>query len=153
MLDTVATLNDIATFQYSVLKNLLKDATAEELDWKIHPEAVSSRWIIGHLGWFEDYISDAIENTGLYQAAKGRQSYAFDNLDQFLAKVDKARDRRLALYEDLRKEDLERKILLVGEYDIPIRILIRVHAEHFSGHVHQIQLIRGTYNRAYGNDK
>ncbi len=153
MLDAVANYNDLSSFHYDNLSKLLTGITGEELNWHIHPEAMNIRWIMGHLYWFEDWVADAIENTGRYGQDKGPLAYEFEDLDPLLIDFDKANKRRIKIYELLTETDLEKEIDYFGAYSVNVLSLIRTHAGHTAGHRYQIRMIRGTYSRANQTDK
>ena len=54
---------------------------------------------------------------------------------------------------DLSAVDLERDIVFVGRYTLPISDLLQTHALHLAGHRFQVRYIRGCYSRAMGTDK
>ena len=153
MLESVTNFDGLASYQYGFMKQILTGISPEELDWKIHPEANTIRWIVGHLHWFEDWMVDAIEATGRYGQDKKPTAYAFDDLDAFLTEFDKAKARRLNVYETLTESDLAKEIDYFGAYNVSIFTLIRTHAGHITGHNYQIRFIRGTYSRAHKTDK
>lgn len=153
MLEPVSVLNEVSVFHYQNFRKLLKGISKEELDWHIHPDANSIRWNLGHLRWFEDWISDAIENTGRYGKDTGPLAYDFDDLETFLADFDKANERRIKVYESLTEADLSREIDYFGAYTMSVFGLVRTHAGHTAGHRYQIRMIRGTYSRANKTDK
>ena len=52
--------------QYQGLWANMQGITEAEVDWKMHPEANTIRWIIGHLTWFDEWVADAMNESGLY---------------------------------------------------------------------------------------
>lgn len=153
MLESVANFNKLSEFHYHDLRKLLTGLTEEELDWHIHPEANTIRWILGHLRWFEDWTADAIESTGRYGKDMGPLAYEFDDLELFLDDYDKANERRVKVYSSLTEADMEREVDYFGAYNASISSLVGTHAGHTAGHRYQIRMIRGTYSRAKGTDK
>ncbi len=69
-------LEEMDSQTYANLWSGLRCLTEEELDWRPHAEANSLRWVVGHLNWFEEWVSDAIAGTGLY--LHGTEQACFD---------------------------------------------------------------------------
>ncbi|GAA4416202.1 hypothetical protein GCM10023187_47440 [Nibrella viscosa] len=59
----VSLLSDMTDFQYKSLWGNLKGITEKEADWKPNAESNSIRWVVGHLCWFEEWMSKRIVPT------------------------------------------------------------------------------------------
>ena len=139
---------------------LLRCLADGELQWRPHPEANNVAWVIGHLTWFEEWVADAIEETGLYLEEKGGPtSFQEPTIEAQRARHLAARERLVGLMEGLTPAELRREILYVyneendGRSTTTIHDLLRTHVRHQSGHRYQIRLLRGTYSRAHDTDK
>jgi hypothetical protein len=71
LLHEVKLLLEMDDQTYRNLWGYLRCLAEEELDWRPHPEANSLRWVVGHLNWFEEWVADAIDGTGMYLDEKG----------------------------------------------------------------------------------
>lgn len=138
---------------YDFLLHNLEGITDEELDWLPHPEANSARWILGHLLWFEEWASDAIEGTGRYLTDRSPTAVDVPSFDEARRRFDEARERYRRLMGALSEDDAARTIDYFGMFEVSLGHLAQMHALHLSGHQYQIRYIRGTYSRAHGTDK
>jgi hypothetical protein len=160
LLHEVKLLEEIDNDSYRELWSNLRNVTEEELDWKLHPEANTLRWVVGHLNWFEEWVGDAIDGTGMYLEEKGGPtSFQERPLERMKARFDAARERSVASVRSLTPDDLRRKIRFVyneandQRWELTLRDLLQIHTTHLSGHRYQVRYIRGTYSRAHGTDK
>jgi hypothetical protein len=152
LLHEIKLLMEVDRGSYGQLANNLKGATEEEFDWKIHEEANTLRWIIGHLTWFDEWAADAIEETGMYlDDTQGP--------DSFQARFDAAKERYVSLAEALTPAELRRPTRFVYNkandirYEMELRNVLQIHTTHLAGHRYQVRMVRGTYSRAHGTDK
>lgn len=146
--------------QYKSLWANLEGITDEELNWKIHAEANTIRWIIGHLTWFEEWVPDALEEKGMYlDSSQGPQSFEDASFAYMKERFKKARDKYVELTSQLKPEQLKKIIRFVpnklGErYELSLHsLLLSVHPTHLAGHRYQVRFIRGTYSRYARTDK
>ena len=148
-------LRELDTDAFGWMWSILRGITDEELDWKIHPEANSTRWIIGHLNWFEEWASDAIKETGLYLIdEQPTNTFQADSLEEMKERFTQAREKYDKLTAELKASDIRRPAqYLYNDNDkkraqVDLRTIIAIHSTHFYGHLYQIRMIRGTYSRA-----
>jgi len=64
-------------------RRTLTDIGADELDWRVHPEANPIRWLLGHHVCYETWVSDAIERTGGFLSDRGPASLPVVDADGF----------------------------------------------------------------------
>jgi uncharacterized damage-inducible protein DinB len=160
LLHEVKLLMEVDRGTYDQLANNLKGATEEEFDWKIHEEANTLRWIIGHLTWFDEWAADAIEETGMYlDDTQGPDSFQARPLAAMRERFDAAKERYVSLAEALTPADLRRPTRFVYNeandvrYEMELRNVLQIHTTHLAGHRYQVRMVRGTYSRAHGTDK
>jgi len=159
-LHEVKTLEEIDNGSYELLWTNLQGATEEELDWKLHDEANTLRWIVGHLCWFEEWAADAIEETGMYLDDKqGPDSFRERPFSAMEARFETARQRYVDLTRTLAPDDLRRPVRFVynkahdTRFEMDLRQVLHIHTTHLAGHRYQVRYIRGTYSRAHETDK
>lgn len=160
LLHEVTLLREMDAATNRSLWNNLAGITAAELDWRPHPQANTARWIVGHLTWFDEWASDAIEEIGMYLDDKqGPDSFQDPSFDVMRARYEAARERYVGLLADLTPPDLRREVRFVynQEHDVrwtmDMRRLLQIYTTHLAGHRYQIRYIRGTYSRAHDTDK
>lgn len=160
LLHEVKLLLEVDRGSYEQLANNLKGATEEELDWKIHDEANTLRWIIGHLTWFDEWAADAIEETGMYlDDTQGPDSFQARPLTAMRERFEAAKERYMALAEALSPDDLRapKRFVYNEAYDtrfeMELRDVLKIHTTHLSGHRYQVRMIRGTYSQTHGTEK
>lgn len=160
LLHEVRVLEEIDQGSFDHLQHNLEHVTEEELDWQLHPQANTLRWVVGHLIWFEEWVSDAIEETGMYldnrQGPASFQEHPFSRMkERFTA----ARQRYVQLTRRLKPADIRRPAQFVynkeqdSRWETDVRTILRIHATHFAGHHYQVRYIRGTYSRTSKTDK
>lgn len=160
LLHEVKVLEEIDTGSYGFLWSVLRYVTEDELDWRLHPEANTLRWVVGHLNWFEEWVADAMTGTGMYLEEKGGPtSFQERPFDRMKERFDAARQRYVQTMRSLTPDDLKREIRFVyneaqdQRWEMPMSELLRIHTTHMSGHLYQGRYIRGTYSRAHQTDK
>ena len=146
--------------QYEGLWKNMSGITAQELDWKMHPEANTVRWIIGHLTWFDEWIADAVNETGMYlDSSRGPESFYEPSWEKMKERSNRAREAYNQIADQLKPGDLKRNLRFVPNklgqrYDIPLHaLMLDVHPMHLAGHRYQIRFLRGTYSRHNKTDK
>jgi hypothetical protein len=137
----------------ALLWSRLKGVTEEELDWKIHPEANTIRWILGHLIWFEEWIPDAATGTGRYLTEKKPLSYEVGNLGAIRSRFDEARGHYQTMLAKLSEEEMAKELDYFGVYTATLQDVVRTHTSHLAGHTYQIRFIRGVHSRAHKTRK
>ncbi len=152
MLENVQFIDKMDQTTYTLLWSNLRGITEVELDWQPHPKANSARWVLGHLIWFEEWVPDAVNNTGLYLTDDRPRAYHLESLDAIRTRFDAARERYRAMLPTLVEADLERKVSLFGP-ELTIVRALALHTTHLAGHRYQIRYIRGTYSREHGTRK
>lgn len=125
----------------------------DELDWKIHPDANSIRWIVQHLLFIEEWTADMLEGTGKYLTNKDPKRYDPASLQSIRRRYDKAFARTQRNLTGTLEDDLAREIDMIGVITAPLSYVLNNHVHHFAGHMYQIRFIRGAYSRAHGVDK
>lgn len=153
MLEIVEHYHQMSVIHSDLLWKNLSSITEEELDWRPHSEANSTRWILGHLLWFEEWLPDALAGHGRYLRDKGPLSETFADVPELRARFDAHAERRTTAYETLNEADLNEQRNYFGAYDVSILTLVRTHAGHVAGHRYQVRYIRGIYSRAEQTDK
>ncbi|MCH4824152.1 DinB family protein [Gramella lutea] len=160
LLAQVSLLREMDNDSLAWIWGILNGITEEELDWKINDEANSIRWIVGHLTWFEEWASDAIEEKGLYLIDKQPStSFQSDSFDQMKDRLTKAHEKYDRLVQNLNPEQIRRPSkYLYNENDkkradVDLRTIMAIRCTHFFGHLYQIRMIRGTYSRVNNTDK
>ena len=153
MISPVRAYDELAMAQVGILRRTLTGATAAELDWRIHPDANSIRWLLGHHLWYETWVPDAIEGTGRFLVDRRPTSLPVADLDDFWSRFEAAMARRRAVYEGLDQDALSSEFDYLGVATYTVGQLVRTHAAHVTGHTWQIRFVRGTYSRAFGTDK
>ena len=153
MLPELKQLCEIDTINYNSLWQNLRGITEAELDWQPHPQANSTRWILGHLIWLEEWIPDAIAGTGRYLSDKGPLSCTLDSIAEIKSRFDAARERLEQARASLTETDLETEVDFFGAYNLTLPNLFITHTTHLAGHRYQVRYIRGTYSRAHGTNK
>jgi hypothetical protein len=130
----------------------LRGVTDHELDWRIHEEANTIRWILGHLLYIETWTADAIDGDGLYLQER-RTTFDAVPLETLAAQFRAAGLRTREKMQSLAQEDLARKIDMLGVMTASLGGVLSNHVTHLSGHVYQVRFIRGTYSRVHGTRK
>lgn len=125
MITLVEHYDALATAQYGLLKRTLTGATEEELDWRPHPEANSSRWILGHLLWYEHWVPDTILGTGRYLIDRDPLFFGIASLPELMERFDDAAKRRREVYDGITEDDLQREIDYLGRFSCSIARLVR----------------------------
>ncbi len=153
LLHEIKLLSGMADNTFKQLWINLGGITEKELDWKPNKESNSTRWVIGHLYWFEEWLADTIEKKGRYLTDKKPTSIQDISFQEVKMKFEIARNRVSELSKSLNPEQIKSEINYVGRFDLPIRELLQVHVLHMSGHRYQIRYIRGTYSRVHHTNK
>jgi hypothetical protein len=148
----VEQLAAIAEDTYRALWANLAGVTEQELDWRPHPEANSCRWILGHLIWFEEWITSAIEGSPRSSGARGPMSLQIGDIAAIRSRFDAARASVEEARARITAEDLGREIDFYGE-TMTLERLFVTHVTHLAGHRYQIRYIRGIHARAHSLDK
>jgi len=145
--------------QYQGLWANMQGITEAEVDWKMHPEANTIRWIIGHLTWFDEWVADAMNESGLYTEGQGPQSFQHPSFANMKERFENARNRLTELTGALKPEQLKQPVRFVPNkkafrYDLTLHdVILSIHPTHLAGHRYQIRYIRGTYSRFAKTDK
>ncbi len=153
LLHEVKLLEVMAESTFKQLWANLGGITEPELDWKPNKESNSTRWVIGHLYWFEEWLADTLERKGRYLADKKPMSIQDISFEEVKKRFEIARARVAELSKSLTPDQLKSEINYVGRFDLPIRELLQVHVLHMAGHRYQIRYIRGTHSRVYHTNK
>lgn len=153
LLNKVSLLREMVAETYTSLWKNLTGITEKEADWRPNPESNSARWIVGHLCWFEEYVADALENTGRYLTDKKPTIVQESSVTKLKERFDAARVRSSRLIESLTVDLLKKEIIYVGRFPVTIHSLLQTHTLHMSGHRYQIRYIRGTYSRVFHTNK
>lgn len=160
LLHEVKVFEEMGDTTYRGIWNNLRCLSDGEFDWRPHPESNSLGWVVGHLTWFEEWVSDAIDETGLYlEATGGPTAFQEPTIERQKARYDSARARLKERMRSLDPEELRRQVLYVyneerdARDEISIHELLKTHVRHQAGHRYQIRYIRGTYSRAHGTEK
>ncbi len=153
MLDQVRLLDEMDEQMWTLLQRNLTGITEEEADWRPHPAANSTRWMVGHLAWFEEWAHDALRRQGRYLVDRDPTVYLDGTIPELLARFGAARARYREVLGGLVEADLARKISYFGRYDVTGLDLLKTHALHLAGHRFQVRYVRGTYSRAHGTRK
>lgn len=148
-LKEVRLLQDMTDYQYKSLWGNLKGITEKEADWEPNPESNSTRWVIGHLCWFEEWMADAIENKGRYLTDKKPMSIPEPTMEALRTRFDAARARSIQVIKSLTADMLSKKVLFVGRVEVTLFNLLQTQVTHMSGHRFQVRYIRGTYSRVF----
>ena len=77
MPDIVRNYDDLMLARYSILPRTLMDITPQVLAWWPHPEANTTRSILGHHLWYEQWIPNTIHPSGRYLSDRGPLSEIF----------------------------------------------------------------------------
>lgn len=149
----VAQLDQMDHSMWTLLQRNLTGLTESEADWRPHPDANSTRWVLGHLTWFEEWAHDALEREGRYLADLSPTAYVEDTVPALIARFALARERYRARLATRTETLLERSLSYFGKYDVTELELLRTHALHLAGHRFQIRYIRGAFSRAHGTLK
>lgn len=149
----IAVYQDLSDASYEMLWSNLAGVSEEELDWRPHPAANPVRWILGHLIWFEEWVADAIENTGRYGVDLRPTAVEVATLDEARERFDAGRQRLRSLAGSLDDGELMREVDYFGAGERSLRELIGGHALHMAGHRYQVRYVRGAYSRAHGTRK
>jgi uncharacterized damage-inducible protein DinB len=145
--------------QYRHVWAILRDVSDEELDWRIHEQANTMRWIVSHLLYAEQWTADMIHERGQYHTNSFPATYARESIDRLHADFDEAVAETHAAIATLVDGDLSRQVELIRSptmstnYALPLLAVLNNHVTHIAGHLYQLRLIRGTYARAHGTDK
>lgn len=160
LLHEVKLVVEIDDQTYRNLWGYLRCITEEELDWRPHPQANSLRWAVGHLNWFEEWVADAIDGTGMYlDDTGGPTSFQERPIALQKERFDAARARLVSHVRGLTPDDLRQEIRFVyNEHyhrrpTTTLHGLLKTHTTHMAGHQYQARYIRGTYSRAHGTEK
>lgn len=146
-------LQKMGNSAYKGLWGNLKGITEKEADWKPNPESNSTRWVVGHLCWFEEWVGDALENKGRYLTDKNPDSVKEPSVEALKTRFDAAHARLASLVSSLTADQLRKEISYLGRMQITIEDLLQTHVMHLSGHRFQIRYIRGTYSRVFHTNK
>lgn len=152
MLEEVRLLDEIDAIGYQGLWDNLTGITPPELEWRPHPQANSTNWVLGHSVWFEEWVGDALHETGRYLEDEHPTAYRLDGLGEIRERFDRARRRLRDALGSLEEEDLGREVAYFGSPRTIRQVLIS-HTAHLAGSRYQIRYIRGTYSRAHATDK
>jgi hypothetical protein len=153
MLPEISLLDELDRGTYERLWSNLSGVSADELDWRPHPEANSIRWIVGHLIWFEEWVPDAIDKSGRYLSDRWPTTLELTGLDEMRTAFDGAVERYRAKITGLTEPDLTVEVDYFGAYSLSVRDVLRTHTLHLSGHRYQVRYIRGAFSRAHGKSK
>ncbi|CCG99445.1 hypothetical protein FAES_1435 [Fibrella aestuarina BUZ 2] len=149
----VMVVREMAKSAYDFLWQIMTGIDEKEADWKPNPESNSTRWMVEHLCWFEQWAADTIENKGRYLTDKKPGKLSEPSLTALKARFDADFDRLDQLSAKLTPEQLNREITFVGRFPTTIRNMLRIHVSHLSGHLYQIRYVRGTYSRVFHTNK
>jgi hypothetical protein len=145
--------------QYRHIWAILRDVSDTELDWRIHEQATTMRWVVSHLLYTEQWTADMIHERGRYHTASFPATYGHEHIDRLHADFDQAVADTHAAMSMLEDADLSRQVQLIRSpsmstnYSMPLLAVLNNHVTHIAGHLYQLRLIRGTYSRAHGSDK
>ncbi len=153
LLHEVKLLEVMAESTFKQLWTNLGGITESELDWKPNNESNSTRWVIGHLYWFEEWLADTLDNKGRYLTDKKPMSIQDISFEEVRKRFEIARTRVAEASISLTPDQLKNEINYVGRFDLPIRELLQVHVLHMAGHRYQIRYVRGTYSRVHHSNK
>ena len=153
MLSQVQLLDEMDETTWKLLWKNLTGITESELDWRPHPEANNIRWQLGHLTWFEEWVTDAIDGAGRYLQDERPQAYVDQSFAVIRQRFESARQQYLERIATLSESDLSETRSFFGTAEVTIMQLLRTHTLHLAGHRAQVRYIRGTYSRAHGTSK
>ncbi|QDK81573.1 DinB family protein [Spirosoma sp. KCTC 42546] len=153
LINKVSLLREMAADTYANLWKNLTGITEKEADWQPNPESNSVRWVVGHLCWFEEYVADALENTGRYLTDKKPTIVQESSMPKLKERFDAARVCSARLIESLTVDSFKKEIIYVGRFPVTIHSLLQTHTLHMSGHRYQVRYIRGTYSRVFHTNK
>jgi uncharacterized damage-inducible protein DinB len=138
---------------YSQLWQRLRSVSEHELDWPIHVQANTVRWILSHLLFIEVWTADMLEGSGTYETNRDPKVYEREELGTLRDRYETAFARTQRNLRSVTAADLGRDVDMLGVMTVPLLRVLENHVHHFAGHMYQIRLIRGTYSRQHGTDK
>jgi len=138
---------------YRQLWYRLRGVTDPELDWRIHPEANTVRWVVAHLLFIEEWTADVLEGAGRYLENRDPKRYDPEPLEVMREQYDRAFARTQANLAGVGEDDFEREVDMLGAIKASLLDVLENHVHHTAGHMYQVRFIRGTYSRAFGTDK
>src|ERR1700750_868823 len=127
MLSQVQLLDEMDEQMWELLQRNLTGITEAEADWRPIPEANSTRWMLGHLAWFEEWAHDAFGREGRYLTDRDPTAYLDGTVASMTDRFTAARARYRARIATLEPSDLEAAISYFGRYDVTGLDLLKTH--------------------------